>query len=219
MRISNSWLAVVGASSALLVGGGCGPDYPKCDTDEDCRDGEYCVQGTCQQCRDDGDCGEGRRCAMGRCEDIEGYCRSESDCGQGERCEANRCVRAQLQQSMPEQSPGEATEPACSLQPVYFDFDSDVLAPAARDVVQANVRCMRQLGITAVHLTGYTDPRGTEEYNLALGERRARTVRDYMVALGVDAGAIDISSMGEEMSRGTDEASWRLDRRVDVQPK
>ncbi len=217
MRVSMNWLSAA-AGLLLLVQGGCGPDYPKCDDDEDCRQGEFCVQGTCQQCRSDADCGEGRRCALGRCEDVEGYCRSDADCGDGERCESHRCVVAQAQQRF-EEPAADVEAPACSLQSIYFDFDSDTLAPAARDVVQANVRCMRQLGIAAVHLTGHTDPRGTEEYNLALGERRARTVRDYMVALGVDANAIGFSSMGEEMAQGSDEAGWRRDRRVDVQPR
>ncbi|HEY8432102.1 MAG TPA: OmpA family protein, partial [Sandaracinaceae bacterium] len=59
------------------------------------------------------------------------------------------------------------------------------------------------------------DPRGTEEYNLALGERRARAVQSYLQNLGIDASRIHASSMGEEMASGTDEASWARDRRVD----
>ncbi len=217
MRGARSWLVTFGALW-IAVAAGCGPDYPKCDTDEDCHDGEFCVQGTCQQCRADADCGEGRRCAAGRCEQVPGYCRTDGDCAQGERCEQHRCTVAQQQTELP--PPTQSVEPGpCELRPVYFGFDSDQLTAEGRETVSANVRCMQQRGITAVHLTGHTDPRGTEEYNLALGERRARTVRDYMVALGVDPSAVDVSSMGEEMAQGTDEASWRLDRRVDVTPR
>ncbi len=216
MRGARSWLVTIGA--LWIAAAGCGPDYPKCDTDEDCHDGEFCVQGTCQQCRGDADCGEGRRCAAGRCEQVPGYCRTDGDCGQGERCEQHRCTVAQQQTELP--PPTQSVEPGpCELRPVYFGFDSDQLTAEARETVSANVRCMQQRGIAAVHLTGHTDPRGTEEYNLALGERRARTVRDYMVALGVDPSAVDVSSMGEEMAQGTDEASWRRDRRVDVTPR
>jgi peptidoglycan-associated lipoprotein len=67
-----------------------------------------------------------------------------------------------------------------------------------------------------VHVTGYCDPRGTEEYNLALGDRRARAVMSYMISLGLDGNAVSASSMGEEMAQGTDEGSWARDRRVEV---
>jgi len=63
-------------------------------------------------------------------------------------------------------------------------------------------------------VTGYTDSRGTEEYNLALGDRRARAVIDYMGDLGADRSRLTSSSMGEEMAQGESEASWRLDRKV-----
>ena len=63
-------------------------------------------------------------------------------------------------------------------------------------------------------LTGACDPRGTEEYNIALGERRASAVRDYMRALGLNSSRVSITSVGEEMATGTDEASWALDRNV-----
>lgn len=63
-------------------------------------------------------------------------------------------------------------------------------------------------------LTGACDPRGTEEYNIALGERRASAVRDYMRALGLNSSRISITSVGEEIATGTDEASWARDRHV-----
>ncbi len=63
-------------------------------------------------------------------------------------------------------------------------------------------------------LTGACDPRGTEEYNIALGERRASAVREYMRSLGLNSSRVSITSVGEEMATGTDEASWAQDRNV-----
>ena len=63
-----------------------------------------------------------------------------------------------------------------------------------------------------------TDPRGTEEYNLALGDRRARMAANYLIALGARADRVDVRSVGEEQASGTDEAGWARDRRADVSP-
>jgi peptidoglycan-associated lipoprotein len=101
---------------------------------------------------------------------------------------------------------------------LYFDFDSDNLDQAARDKLGAAASCIKERGIKAVHLTGLTDPRGTEEYNLALGDRRAQSVTKYLGSLAVEA-TLTHSSLGEEMATGTDDGSWSRDRRVDVQEK
>ena len=191
----------------------CGPDYPNCDDDEDCHEGEYCVDSQCQQCRDDSHCPAGQRCNEGRCDPIEGYCASDSDCADGEECRANRCVARQMSDLAPS-SPTDTGPSQCELRTVYFDFDSEELDRQARDIVAANARCIRERGIEHVHLTGYTDPRGTEEYNLALGDRRARAVLQYLSSLGIERARLSASSMGEEMATGTDEASFREDRKV-----
>ena len=67
-------------------------------------------------------------------------------------------------------------------------------------------------------MTGLTDPRGTEEYNLALGDRRAQSAKKYLESLGVDA-SLTASSMGEELATGSEESSWSRDRRVDFQER
>lgn len=193
-----------------LLASGCGPKYPKCDKDENCHAGEYCVDGQCQECREDAHCGPGKTCNAGRCEEVTGYCQTDDACGVNERCERNRCV-----QVASEATETEPAAPSCSLSPVYFDFDVAELDSRARNAVAANVRCMKDRGIATVQLTGHTDPRGTEEYNLALSDRRALSVKKYMVSLGVSESAIRSTGMGEEMAVGTDEASYRQDRRVD----
>jgi peptidoglycan-associated lipoprotein len=195
---------------------GCGPSYPKCNNDDDCHEGEYCVNGMCQQCRTDGDCPTGQRCADGRCEDQEGFCQSDDDCPDGQECRDNQCA-APVETSRDLGADADADR-GCTIETVHFEFDSSELVGAARNQVQSNAECMRQKGIQSVHLTGHTDPRGTEEYNLALGDRRARSVRKYLQGLGV-SGDVSVSSMGEEMASGTDERGWSQDRRVEFRTK
>jgi peptidoglycan-associated lipoprotein len=206
-----SWMAAA-AAMAVLGLTACGPEYPNCDDDEDCHEGEFCVNGQCQQCREDSDCQAGERCRGGRCDPIEGYCTGSGDCPDGQDCENNRCV---VTQSVPTDADTGAGDPGpCTIETIYFDFDSDTLSSSTRDTIQRNVECMRTRNITRLHITGYTDPQGTEEYNLALGDRRARSVQQFMSSLGVAAGNISASSVGEEMAQGEDESGWRLDRKV-----
>lgn len=107
------------------------------------------------------------------------------------------------------------TAEACSLSRVYFGFDADELDSASRAAIQQAVDCYRTRGVPArLHLTGATDPRGTEEYNIALGDRRAQAVRAYLVSLGIEQARIAVTSVGEEMAQGTDESGWAQDRAV-----
>jgi peptidoglycan-associated lipoprotein len=118
----------------------------------------------------------------------------------------------------PEPEPEPVVEPVeepCVVETVYFAFDSSDLDSSARAAIETAVECYRNQnpGVQLL-LTGACDPRGTEEYNIALGERRARSVRSYMGSLGVDASQISVTSVGEEMASGTDEAGWARDRNV-----
>ena len=117
---------------------------------------------------------------------------------------------------MPEPEPEVAVEPAeeaCVLETVYFAFDSSELDSSARAAIQSAVECYRnQNPSVRLLITGACDPRGTEEYNVALGERRAKAVRSYMSSLGMTSGQISVTSVGEEMATGTDEAGWARDR-------
>lgn len=197
---------------AALTVTACGSKYPNCDNDDDCHEGEFCVDGQCQLCRDSSDCQPGEACNGGRCDPIPGYCADDGDCPDGQRCVGSRCsAPAQADEGLPETP----SDRGCQYEAVLFGFDADALDQAARNSVEANVRCMNERQATGVQLTGHCDPRGTEEYNLALGDRRARGVMQYMVSLGVSASNINASSMGEEMARGTDESSWARDRRVE----
>jgi peptidoglycan-associated lipoprotein len=101
---------------------------------------------------------------------------------------------------------------------VYFDFDSAEIRPEGRTVVENNVRyLLSNPGLTTV-LEGNTDERGTREYNVGLGERRADAVRRLMVALGVSPQQIRAVSYGEERPAvaGHEEASYSQNRRVEI---
>lgn len=204
-------LSLAFLSCLVLAVVGCGPKYPNCDDDEDCPEGEYCLNNLCQQCREDVHCATGQQCVDGRCEDVDGYCDDTRPCPAGEECVGNRCQPAQTAAAVSEPPPESGP---CSLQTVYFEFDADNLTGSARDAVQANAQCIQERNISSVHVTGHTDPRGTEEYNLALGDRRARSVKRFMTSLGVEESRVSTSSVGEEMASGSDEASWARDRRA-----
>ena len=106
--------------------------------------------------------------------------------------------------------------PAPSLQPVYFDTDQAVLRADARVSLKDRAEAIRQhpeLGI--VNIQGHCDERGSEEYNLALGERRAVVVKRYLVDLGVSASRLETVTYGESRPAvlGHDETAWRYNRR------
>jgi len=199
----------------VLLGSACGPKYPSCEADGDCKAGEFCVNKLCQQCRTDADCQTGQACNANACEDIQGFCDESSPCGVGQDCVANRCQTPQSESLVRETPPTEG----CQLQVVYFAYDSATLEASARDGIAKNAQCIREKGMSGVRITGHTDPRGTEEYNLALGDRRAKSVEQYLTSLGVDKKSLSSSSMGEEASRGEDESGWTQDRRVEFTTK
>ena len=99
-----------------------------------------------------------------------------------------------------------------------FDFDQSSLAPDDRAVLDEVAQCLTSgpLAGHSVALVGRADPRGTEEYNLALGQRRAASVSEYLSRLGVASAQLRDSTRGALDATGHDEASWREDRRVDL---
>jgi len=105
----------------------------------------------------------------------------------------------------------------CNLEPVYFDFNEYALSTEATSSIDKDAECIKQTGGTKpVLLTGRTDPRGTEEYNLALSDHRATSVKDRFVRMGVEGGRLRTVARGELDATGTDETGWAKDRRVDV---
>lgn len=99
-----------------------------------------------------------------------------------------------------------------------FDYNDSGLESADRDVLQKIATCLTSGPLKGRHveLTGRADPRGTEEYNMGLGTRRAGTVRDFLVRLGVGKAQLAQATRGALDASGTDDAGWRQDRRVDI---
>jgi peptidoglycan-associated lipoprotein len=102
------------------------------------------------------------------------------------------------------------------LRPVYFDYDSSDLTDAGRTVLQADSAVMKKYPTWVVTIEGHCDERGTKEYNLALGERRAVTARTYLMSLGLDANRLRTVSYGSEFpfDPGHDESGWSKNRRA-----
>ena len=102
-----------------------------------------------------------------------------------------------------------------NLEDVFFEYDRAELSDAARATLDENAAWMRRWTSTRVSIEGHADSRGTTEYNLALGERRARAVQDYLVSLGIAASRLTIVSKGEEEPLCMDEAEscWSRNRR------
>jgi peptidoglycan-associated lipoprotein len=101
---------------------------------------------------------------------------------------------------------------------IYFDYDSSEIREEYRGIVEAAVAHVTADPNAVVTLEGHTDERGSREYNLALGERRAQSVSRQMVLLGASANQIRSSSYGEERPQdpGHDEAAYAQNRRVEV---
>ncbi len=101
------------------------------------------------------------------------------------------------------------------LQTVYFAYDSHDLGSDAQASLRENASVIEQYPEVRIQIQGHCDERGSEEYNLALGDNRARAVNDYLVNLGISASRLTMISFGEErpIDPGHNESSWRLNRR------
>ena len=111
----------------------------------------------------------------------------------------------------------DATTEGGPLDDIYFDYDQEQLREDARATLQQNAQWLRSRTGTKVRIEGNADDRGTIEYNLALGQRRADAVRAYLASLGVNTADVEVISYGEEKPAvdGTDESSWAQNRRAD----
>jgi peptidoglycan-associated lipoprotein len=98
---------------------------------------------------------------------------------------------------------------------VFFDYDQNVLRDDGRRALQQDAQWLAKWPSTRVRVDGHCDERGTAEYNLALGDRRADTIRDYLVSLGIDVRRIDVRSLGKEVPfcRDGGETCWSQNRR------
>jgi peptidoglycan-associated lipoprotein len=104
-------------------------------------------------------------------------------------------------------------------QVVYFDFDSDALTDEAKGTLDAKIPVLNANPDVKIRIAGNTDERGSDEYNLALGQRRAASAKRYLTQHGVADARIDVISYGEErpVATGHDESSWSQNRRAEFE--
>jgi peptidoglycan-associated lipoprotein len=204
--------AAAGGQGSVCVEGRC----QECGADADCKAGFVCRSWKClprPECAADDDCPSGKSCRNERCVAAERQreCASHADCGEGKSCDADgRCVAAA----------SNAGDAACADPATYvvrFGFDEATLTPDTRDRLQKVADCLRKRPAARVVLTGHCDERGTTQYNLALGSRRAEAARKFLGELGT-AGQLETVTMGKErpLCAEATEACWALNRRAEI---
>lgn len=121
-------------------------------------------------------------------------------------------LQASAQQSQKESS---IVELQSALEKIYFDFDSAGLSESARSTLTKNAAALAKETTAKIRIEGNCDERGSAEYNLALGERRAKAAQQYLVTMGVKPYRLSILSYGKEKPavKGSDEAAWTKNRR------
>ena len=219
---------------------GC-PGKPKdgtCKSSEDCAEqegfGKVCVEGRCQECGQDTDCKAGFVCRENRCVPRP-ECEKETDCPSGKTCEAGRCVAVAPKPECAGDAdcgPGKACEAgkcvakapvsACpadgKYETVNFDFDRALIRAGDAAILVRNAGCIKEQKPARVTIAGHCDERGTGEYNLHLGQRRAESTKKYLTNLGVSAGVLKTVSYGKErpLCTQSDETCWARNRRAEI---
>lgn len=245
------WSMLLGAVLAL---GACGPTYPKCETDEHCKDkGEFCLKTRCAQCReakhcpgagedpciscDNGacgrkpsccannlDCGKGQKCEANTC---VAECTSDADCGEGKSCdERGACVRNTSGGCASDGDCGEGLSckdgkcvndsGECQLEPVPFAFNEHYLSSAAQQTMRNNYQCIKERGASKLIIEGHCDERGTDAYNMELGNRRARAVSKFLRRLSSKLKVRTVSyGKTKQECYEQNESCWSRNRRAE----
>jgi peptidoglycan-associated lipoprotein len=207
-------------AAAVLTACPSPPKNGECKTSKDCEAqagfGKVCVQGRCAECAADTDCKAGFVCTNNTCQPRpvavdttpppapKAECVADGDCGPGKGCQAGRCVAA-------------AVDPACAdaaAFTVHFAFDRADVTAGDGATLQRLAACLQRFPARRVQVDGHCDDRGTTQYNLALGKKRAEAVKKYLADLG--AGAVDTNTYGEEqpLCREATEDCWARNRRA-----
>jgi peptidoglycan-associated lipoprotein len=231
-------LVLTFASLTAMALAGCPKPPPgTCKTSEDCKEqtgyGKVCVQGQCQECGADTDCKAGFACKANKCQPRP-ECESPGDCAAGKTCQDGKCISSWVpgtcdaEHACPSDQdcmggrciakPKEPVKGPCDdLASVYFAFDKAELDEASRMALAHLAERLAGEPGRRVRIEGNCDERGTSEYNLALGQRRADVAKSYLVNLGVSVDAIETLSWGKERPKmlGHDEEAWRFNRRAD----
>lgn len=126
---------------------------------------------------------------------------------------------AKVEPAKPAEGQGaKASAAAMSFESVYFDFDKSDLRQDARDVLNKSADTLKGKADLKIRIEGNCDERGSAEYNLALGERRAKSAIQYLITLGIPAERLSTLSYGKEKAQvgAKDESAWSKDRRGDL---
>ena len=143
--------------------------------------------------------------------------KSQSASGAGGTSASSGNGGATTSQGLPKPRPGSAEDFVVNVgDRVFFDFDRYNLKPQARQVLERQAAWLKRYPSVVVTVEGHCDERGTREYNLALGERRANSAKNYLVALGVNPNRIRTISYGKERPAvaGSNDAAWAQNRRA-----
>ncbi|MBN2496079.1 MAG: peptidoglycan-associated lipoprotein Pal [Deltaproteobacteria bacterium] len=176
----------------------------ECEIDADCvrrnKAGMICKEHKCQwECEKDEDCNDpNKECKDHHCV-IKCKCQTDEDCPEGKMCRDCECI----------------DKPQCELETIHFDFDRYDLRSGDREILDRNVECMKQRTDITVTIEGNCDERGTTEYNIGLGDKRAKAARRYMENLGIDRSRLKTISYGEErpVCNESTEDCWGQNRR------
>lgn len=116
---------------------------------------------------------------------------------------------------VPKEAVAKAVPAVSPLQDIFFDTDLAIIKEDAKKDLEANAEWLKANPAVTITIEGHADERASNEYNLALGERRAKTTKDYLVSLGVSADRMKTISYGEERPfvLGHDESAWKWNRR------
>ena len=174
----------------------------ECTKDLDAPAGRASRAGQCRACANDGECGPGGQCLVGKCKRATA-CKVDEDCADDEDCIDGFCQRPWA---------GSGGDAGCQLATVFFALDDASIAQSERDRLDTNQQCIEKHGAKSVMLVGHTDQTGTDEYNIALSERRAQTVADYLARLGTDPARLHVVPKGEsELSGNGDDKDRRVE--------
>lgn len=167
-----------GGSCQKIVGY-CNPPSFTCPGKQKCRSkrcGPECFEDSVAV-----DCAPGQMCRNNACVDPP-QCTVDADCPAGQICQNERCV----------------SPPQCMAREVYFDFDESTITASAKSTLADNASCYKERAEGAsVKVTGHCDERGTEEYNLALGDRRAKAAKKTLKSNGIAEKKMKVISRGE----------------------
>ena len=215
-------LAFTVAGVSALSGCPAKPKNGECKSSADCASqegfGKICVEGRCQECGTDADCREGFVCRQNKCV-PKPQCQADADCPKGQRCEGERCVAAREEETRGEAAG--AVPPACADSAAFtirFGFDQSTLTGDSQSTLQKLADCLKKAPAKRVVVAGHCDERGTTQYNIALGSRRAEAARKYLADLGAGT-RIETVSFGEEKPLCTEatEDCWARNRRDEFQ--